>query len=155
MERALQAQVRDPLWMLTRQWQVGEFLADDAGSPISATVRTESARLTSFRPGTAAAGQGPVQPISAAPPLEVHAQREATAPSLRAAIALGLRFEALLTDEGAGAHAGAFRAAYPIAAAAPANEIADPQGSSDGRRRRRPRSSTAPRSPSRPRALPT
>jgi hypothetical protein len=26
------ARVRDPLWMLTRQWQLGEFTGEDAGS---------------------------------------------------------------------------------------------------------------------------
>jgi len=31
-DRALKAEVRDPLWMLTKQWQLGEFKADDAGS---------------------------------------------------------------------------------------------------------------------------
>ena len=30
-DRALRAEVRDPLWMLTRQWQMGEFQGDDAG----------------------------------------------------------------------------------------------------------------------------
>ena len=29
--RSLRAEVRDALWMLTRQWQVGEFQGDDAG----------------------------------------------------------------------------------------------------------------------------
>ena len=33
-DRALRAEVRDALWMLTRQWQIGEFHGDDAGSPI-------------------------------------------------------------------------------------------------------------------------
>ena len=41
MTRSLQAQVRDPLWFLTRQWQVGEFLGDDAGSPVQATLGLE------------------------------------------------------------------------------------------------------------------
>ena len=31
---SLAAQVRDPLWLLARQWQVGEFAAADCGSPI-------------------------------------------------------------------------------------------------------------------------
>ena len=30
-DRALRAEVRDALWMLTRQWQLGEFRGDDAG----------------------------------------------------------------------------------------------------------------------------
>ena len=34
----LQAHVRDPLWMLARQWQFGEFQADDAGSPRHASI---------------------------------------------------------------------------------------------------------------------
>ena len=37
--RALRAEVRDPLWMLTRQWQMGEFIGEDAGSPVTAKVR--------------------------------------------------------------------------------------------------------------------
>jgi hypothetical protein len=38
----LKAEVRDPLWMLTRQWQFGEFVGEDAGSPFIITV--EAAR---------------------------------------------------------------------------------------------------------------
>ena len=29
--RALRAEVRDPLWLLARQWQLGEFRATDGG----------------------------------------------------------------------------------------------------------------------------
>ena len=36
-DRALKAEVRDALWMLTRQWQLGEFKGDDAGSPFAST----------------------------------------------------------------------------------------------------------------------
>ena len=35
----------DPLWMLTRQWQMGEFQAEDAGTPIQARVRATTATL--------------------------------------------------------------------------------------------------------------
>lgn len=34
IERSLRAEVRDPLWMLTRQWQFGEFKGEDAGSAV-------------------------------------------------------------------------------------------------------------------------
>jgi hypothetical protein len=30
-ERALRSEVRDALWMLTRQWQAGELRGEDAG----------------------------------------------------------------------------------------------------------------------------
>ena len=33
------ARVFDPLWLLTRQWQTGEFQGEDAGSPVKARVR--------------------------------------------------------------------------------------------------------------------
>src|SRR5688500_6797075 len=36
--RGLEARIADPLWMLARQWQTGEFLAEDVGSPIEATL---------------------------------------------------------------------------------------------------------------------
>jgi hypothetical protein len=38
--RSLRAEVRDALWMITRQWQMGELDAEDAGSPIDARLMT-------------------------------------------------------------------------------------------------------------------
>src|SRR5215475_7128023 len=43
--RSLRAEVRDPLWMLIRQWQMGEFEAEDAGSAIDARLLTSQAQL--------------------------------------------------------------------------------------------------------------
>jgi len=53
--RALRAEVRDALWMLTRQWQVGEFQGEDAGSPVFAQVHVSTTRVTQFKPGDAPA----------------------------------------------------------------------------------------------------
>jgi hypothetical protein len=39
------ARVFDPLWMLTRQWQMGEFQAEDAGTPVQARVRATAGTL--------------------------------------------------------------------------------------------------------------
>jgi len=36
--RALKAEIRDPLWMMTRQWQMGELTAEDTGSPVTAKI---------------------------------------------------------------------------------------------------------------------
>jgi hypothetical protein len=38
--RSLRAEVRDPLWMLTRQWQFGEFKGEDSGSAVKARVQS-------------------------------------------------------------------------------------------------------------------
>jgi hypothetical protein len=48
-DRALKAEVRDALWMLTKQWQIGEFFADDAGSPIFAKVRMRTSQVTKYQ----------------------------------------------------------------------------------------------------------
>jgi hypothetical protein len=49
-ERALRAEIRDALWMLTKQWQMGEFRGSDAGSPVFAKLLLETTRLTKYRP---------------------------------------------------------------------------------------------------------
>jgi hypothetical protein len=69
-DRALRAEVRDALWMLTRQWQLGEFQGDDAGSAITAKARIETTRLRAYRP----AGQS-VEPFDDGTPLEVRAEQ--------------------------------------------------------------------------------
>ena len=45
------ARVHDPLWLLARQWQVGEFQAEDAGTPIVARWRARVKPLTRFHAG--------------------------------------------------------------------------------------------------------
>ena len=49
-DRALRAEVRDALWMLSRQWQLGEFVGDDAGSPVLARACLDIAPITAYRP---------------------------------------------------------------------------------------------------------
>ena len=73
MARSLQAQIRDPLWMLARQWQVGEFLGSDGGSPLQATIATETQPLTSYRPGPP--GSATAGAIDKTLPLETHVER--------------------------------------------------------------------------------
>ena len=43
--------VADPLWLLHRQWQFGEFIGEDAGSAVDVAVKATAHRLTSWRPG--------------------------------------------------------------------------------------------------------
>jgi hypothetical protein len=64
--RALKAEVRDALWMLTRQWQLGEFRGDDAGSPILARYQVSDAPLTGYQARDAApVGYDPAIPLEA------------------------------------------------------------------------------------------
>jgi hypothetical protein len=80
--RSLRAEIRDPLWMLSRQWQLGEFEADDAGSPVSSRLQVDTSRLTAYQPGTATP-----QPLAEALPLEAAVGQR----SLPAALGLDLR----------------------------------------------------------------
>ena len=47
-DRSMRAEIRDPLWMLSRQWQFGEFQGEDAGSPINVDVLTEHYSLNRY-----------------------------------------------------------------------------------------------------------
>ena len=69
-DRALRAEVRDALWMLSRQWQLDEFRGDDAGSPFFAKLHVTHAPLTRYRPG-----DGPAEPFATDGPLEAKVER--------------------------------------------------------------------------------
>jgi len=70
-DRALRAEIRDPLWMLTKQWQMGEFRGDDAGSPAFAKIHVASARFDGYRP----AGHAP-RPFDENTPLEAQVEQQ-------------------------------------------------------------------------------
>jgi hypothetical protein len=69
--RSLRAEVRDPLWLLTRQWQMGELEAEDAGSPIDARLSTQRLQIDRIQ----LAGGSP-QPYDDRIPLEAVVERE-------------------------------------------------------------------------------
>ena len=73
---ALEARIVDPLWQLARQWQFGEFLGEDAGSPVGVRVRGHTKSLTHYSP-TLPGEQAKIQsydPMSR--PLEVIVEQE-------------------------------------------------------------------------------
>jgi hypothetical protein len=126
MERSLQAQVRDPLWLLARQWQVGEFLGDDAGSPIHATIAAEMRTITTYRPGFNPASTVPIDPSL---PIEVHVEREPVTLEMRGSAQQGLYFENLIRQSSVATPEtviAAFRASFPIAVASPDPTYAPP-----------------------------
>jgi hypothetical protein len=71
-DRALKAEVRDALWMLSRQWQMGEFEGDDAGSPVLAKLRLDTTQLTKYQ-----ADDRGVQPMPDDIPLEAQVEQKA------------------------------------------------------------------------------
>lgn len=56
LQDGLQARLHDPLWLLARQWQFGEFNGADAGSPAAAQVVVDTTTLSRYQPGPQSAG---------------------------------------------------------------------------------------------------
>jgi hypothetical protein len=50
-DRALKAEVRDALFMLTKQWQLGEFKGDDAGSPVTTKIHIATTKFNKYKAG--------------------------------------------------------------------------------------------------------
>jgi hypothetical protein len=107
----LTAAVRDPLWFLTRQWQLGEFQGEDAASPAYVSITMRSGELDGWQTGT-----GPTVAYNAGVPLEVVTEREPQTPDLRTAIELGQALERRLSSAGLSGAIGAFRQAHPLPA---------------------------------------
>ena len=113
-DRALRAEVRDPLWMLTKQWQMGEFRGSDAGSPVFAKLKLDVTQLTRYRPAALAA-----QPFEPDVPLEAKVEQRAIPltvggrpASLDLRLAMGRRW--LTRIASIGNYRQAFIDAYPI-----------------------------------------
>ena len=76
----LAAEIADPVWLLARQRQLGEFTGDDGGSPVGVQVRASYSRVSRYRPGPLQAGEdGSAKAVDYKPervPLESMVERE-------------------------------------------------------------------------------
>lgn len=50
----IEARMHDPLWLIGRQWQMGEFRGEDCGTPVSVRLSATTRALTGLRHGDAA-----------------------------------------------------------------------------------------------------
>jgi hypothetical protein len=77
----LRAKIYDPFWMLTRQWQLGEFQGEDNGSPVTVSLHGESSQPTRFMPGPLPVAPAQGQRFDSVNlPLEVLVEREQAKP---------------------------------------------------------------------------
>jgi hypothetical protein len=90
---SLAAEIRDPLWFLTRQWQVGEFLGSDAGSVAFMEQVGSITRMARWFRGTT---EVPLDPGS---PLERQALSEPFEPDLSTQVELAQDFADFLEEE--------------------------------------------------------
>jgi hypothetical protein len=126
MQRSIGARIFDPLWMLTRQWQIGEFQGEDAGSPIIARVSAQTTMISRCH-----LGELPKTPLQAAAydservPLEVMVERQRVRPKavgearqLRLSVDAGLHFLRMLEQQALSrSYRDAFIACYPLSQA--------------------------------------
>lgn len=131
-DRALRAEVRDPLWMLCKQWQMGEFRGSDAGSPVFAKVNIDSTVLTKYRPdGLATEAYDPSVPLETTVEQRTVPLTMGGRPvSLDLRLVMGRQWLAMIS--GIGAYRQAFIDAYQITvpdptSAADADRCAQPE----------------------------
>lgn len=129
LERALRAEVRDALWMLARQWQMGEFIGDDAASPVFAKLHLDTTQLTTYKPGDQAE-----QSFDDKVPLEARVEQRpvaftagSQAQSLDIRLLMGRHWLKILAKNGLSVKYGSdFRKAFPVLAPNPTDPASAP-----------------------------
>lgn len=121
-DRALRAEVRDALWMLGKQWQMGEFQGSDAGSPVFAKLQVDKTRLTMYQPDSQT-----TQLFTYDVPLEAKVEHRpipllmgGRTMSLDLRLMMGRYWLALI--DGVGDYSQAFKNAYPLTAPDPSKK---------------------------------
>ena len=119
--RSLRAEIRDPLWMLTRQWQFGEFAGEDAASCVTSRIafQHETMDRVAFRDEKAF----PFDPQTI--PLETRVERERIPLTVREtnaevfsdvllAVQLGKKFLRLLQTSALAQHYDLYLKKFPL-----------------------------------------
>ena len=111
----LEARIADPVWMLSRQWQVGEFRGDDAAQPAGVKVSWHDVPIATMRAGS---DDEPVHPLGSHVPLEANVEAESDADlgaaGLWATARAGRRLVRALVDAGRADAVAALRATFPV-----------------------------------------
>jgi len=105
----LAARMRDPLWFLARQWQMGEYQGEDAGSPAGVQLASKTASVMGYR----AVGER-AEEWNGSAPLEQLAEAESIVADLSLAVELGQMFETLLEKANLNLISD-FRSSFPFA----------------------------------------
>ena len=147
LKEGLRAGVYDPLWLLARQWQLGEFRGSDGGTPVQAVLRMVCTPVTRYLAGNlpdswfaGPPGTPAPNPVAAgsklrgAEPLEALMERETVRgdatryPALAAEASLHLL--RLLDPTGAAGYRAALVSGFPLQAA-PLDPTLPPDGDTE------------------------
>jgi hypothetical protein len=108
---SLRAEIADPLWMLCRQWQMGEFEGEDAATACQAKILSEHQQpeMIHFNEGQ------PVNYNADQLPLETIVESEPVKNDYYLCLQMGRQFFKLMNKAGLSAHKKAFISNYVIA----------------------------------------
>lgn len=93
-DRSLRAEVRDALWMLTRQWQFGEFKGEDAATAFSTKILGEHTTINNIH-----FPDKTILPYDGTVPLEAIVEREVHTPDLSSAVQMARYFIKLIRNK--------------------------------------------------------
>lgn len=114
----LAAELADPLWMLGRQWQMGEWQGEDAGSPVSAQITANSYAIDTLNIGAQAI---PYQPATT--PADTLVEHDGGPADLTLRAAGGRAFLDLLTDRKLTTYLKTAKTAFGFASSAAASVL--------------------------------
>ena len=92
--RALKAEVRDALWFISRQWQVGEFRGDDSGSALEMRIDMQTSKVSKY-----ALRGNEAKVFDENIPMETTVEREPVHMDLTIRLEMGRQFENLLQEK--------------------------------------------------------
>ncbi len=118
LDESLQAQVRDPLWLLARQWQFGEFQGENTGSLVGADLVVEAGKVDRYYPGSWRPGaEGPQYDPNKMPLetlVEAEPRPQKASHDFRHAVRAGQMFLRLLKQASAGTYAADFIKSFAL-----------------------------------------
>ena len=90
-DRSLKAEIRDAMWLLTRQWQFGEFKGEDAATAMTTKILGEHTTINTIH-----FGDNNTFPYDAKLPLETLVEREMLGPNLALSVQMARYFIKLI-----------------------------------------------------------
>jgi hypothetical protein len=129
-----EARIADPLWLLARQWQLGELLGEDAATPVSVRVERRALPITAWAPAAdvgetraavAGANWRPWPDGATLDELVEHVPRAAAENGVRWRAETGAQLAEMLREAGCADSEAALLEAHPLTLA---EDAADPAG---------------------------
>ena len=103
------AKLADPLWLLGRQWQMGELSGEDAASPVTARIASTSFAIDSIQ-----VGASPQPFLAATVAAEAEVEHDGAAPDRRTRASGGVSLMERLAESSFTAYRAALAQSYPL-----------------------------------------